>query len=264
MDQGEVRDFAGGEVVVFSARCPGKATPNEDAVAIIAFDETRGLLAVADGMGGGPAGEQAAALAVQALVDASAAGGQPVLRDIVLNGLEAANLNVPAAGSGAGTTLVAAEIDGDSIRTYHVGDSAALVVGQRGRVKQLTISHSPTGYAVEAGVMNESEALHDDERHVVSNIVGSADMKIEIGPTLRLARRDTLLLATDGVLDNLRTEEICDLVRVGPLGRVWADLAAAVRERMAGKAEGLPAKPDDSTFVIYRPTSHRPATDRSL
>ena len=82
-----------GQVGVFSHRCPGKATSNEDSVAIMEVSEEFMVLAVADGLGGGPEGERASRLAVQTLrqeVQATlTAGVNP--RTAILNGFEAAN-----------------------------------------------------------------------------------------------------------------------------------------------------------------------------
>ena len=41
MESADVRSFAGGEVAVYSARCPGKEGPNEDAAALIEIDGKR-------------------------------------------------------------------------------------------------------------------------------------------------------------------------------------------------------------------------------
>ena len=84
----------------------------------------------------------------------------------------------------------------------------------RGRVKLQTISHSPVGYAVESGMLDDQEAMHHEERHVVSNIIGTPEMRIEIGPPIDLATYDTLLVATDGLADNLHIEEIIERIEV--------------------------------------------------
>ncbi len=255
MSQGEVLPVAGGEVGVFSARSPDRTGPNEDAALIVGLGPTRAVLAVADGMGGGPAGDAAAGRALGALRKALRTEDPPSdsLRESILDGFEAANASVPRAASGAATTLAVAEIDAGQCRTYHVGDSAVVLTGQRGRIKHQTIAHSPTGYAIEAGLLNEDEALGHDDRHVVSNVVGSAAMKIEIGPTLSLAVHDTLVLASDGVFDNLRIEEIVATVRKGPLLAAVEQLASMCRARMAGESGAHPGKPDDVTFLLYRP-----------
>ena len=128
-----------------------------------------------------------------------------------------------------------------------------LVVGQRGKIKLQTVSHSPVGYAVEAGVLDEKEALHHEDRHLVSNMLGLADMRIEVGSIVELAPRDTLLLASDGLFDNLHLDEIVDRVRKGPLTQVVQHLASDAAQRMTIPREGQPSKTDDLTFVAFRP-----------
>jgi serine/threonine protein phosphatase PrpC len=119
-------------------------------------------------------------------------------------------------------------------------------------VKWQTIPHSPVGFAVEAGVLDEEEAMHHEERHVVSNVVGSAEMRIEIGPEIRLAPRDTVVLASDGLLDNLTMDEIIARVRKGRLDKAVRRLAVDTRRRMTCPEEGQPSKPDDTTIIAYR------------
>ncbi len=254
MSEGVICPLAGGEVGVFSARAPNKGTPNEDAAALIPVNDHGGILVVADGLGGSPAGEQASCLAVRQLIDSvrEAPADDPSLRAAILNGIESANRAVSELGIGAATTLAVAEIHGRTVRPYHVGDSMILLVGQRGKIKLQTVSHSPVGYAVEAGMLDETEAMHHDQRHVVSNILGAADMRIEVGSTIELARYDTLLLASDGLFDNLRTEEIVERIRKGPLKQVVRVLAEDCRRRMISPEEGQPSKPDDLTFVAFR------------
>jgi serine/threonine protein phosphatase PrpC len=151
-----------------------------------------------------------------------------------------------------GCCLTVAELRGGAVRPYHVGDSSILVVGQRGRLKLQTVPHSPVGFGVEAGLIDASDAMHHEERHVVSNVLGSADMRIEVGSELLLAPRDTLLLATDGLLDNLHTEEILESIRAGPLARGGLRLVEAASRRMREPRPGQPSKPDDLTLVAYR------------
>ena len=256
MSEAELYPFATGVAAVYSRCCPGKEAVNEDAALLLACAAQRGVLAVADGFGGQPAGAEASkralALVADAVEKALAAGAE--LREGILNGFERANEAVCALGVGAATTLAVVEVDRKLVRPYHAGDSEVLVVGQRGKVKLTTVSHSPVGYAVEAGVLEVSEALDHEDRHVVSNMVGSPDMRIDVGPVLRLSPRDTLLVATDGLFDNLRTDEIVARIRKGPLGLAAADLAGVGRQRMQNPDEGLPSKPDDLTFLLFRLT----------
>lgn len=256
-------DFAGGQVAVFSNRSPLKSTANEDVAAVLPAGSSRGVLAVADGLGGHAAGERASRLAIETVrktIQAAEAlsndGDEPSLRPAILDGIEAANELVRSLGTGAATTLALVEIQDRTVRTYHVGDSAILLTGQRGKLKFQTIAHSPIGYAVQSGLLDEETAIHHEHRHMISNVIGSEQMRVEMGPTVRMAARDTLVLASDGLLDNLLPTEIVNLVRTGPLAEAVGSLVALAQERMhGGDVEGVPSKPDDLTVIAFRPRS---------
>jgi len=254
--KGEVTTLEGGISAAFSSPSPDKQTPNEDAAAVVSINGNSTVLVVADGLGGLPAGEQASCLAIRKLLASlrQAPEEAPSLRAAILNGIEDANRAISDLGVGAGTTMAIAEIQGNTVRPYHVGDSMVLVVGQRGKIKLQTVAHSPVGYAVEAGLLDEDEAMHHEERHVVSNILGTADMRIEVGATIELAPHDTLLLASDGLFDNLHIEEIVERIRKGPLDQVMQTLSTDCRRRMETPEKGQPSKPDDLTFVAFRRT----------
>jgi serine/threonine protein phosphatase PrpC len=216
-----------------------------------------GVLAVADGLGGHAGGERASRLTLETIQEALAGGGEAngdPLRPAILDGIEAANHAVQELGNGAATTLALTEIQDRTIRTYHVGDSAILLTGQRGKLKLQTIAHSPIGYAVEAGLIEEADAIHHEERHMISNVIGSNAMRIEIGPAVRMAPRDTLLLASDGLLDNLLPDEIVEMVRTGPLEESLGKLVATALKRMNTERGSAPSKPDDLTVIAYRPS----------
>ncbi|MDJ0853116.1 MAG: protein phosphatase 2C domain-containing protein [Myxococcota bacterium] len=254
MEEVEEQGLAGGLAAVHSSRAPGKSAPNEDAAALIPVAPDCAVLAVADGLGGARSGHEAAALAVGCLADAVARhqGDEEPLRAAILDAFEVANEAVLALGVGAATTLSVVELREGVMRPYHAGDSGILVVGQRGRVKLQTLSHSPVGFGVASGLIDEAEALHHEDRHVVSNVIGNADMRIEMGSELPLAQRDTVLLASDGLLDNLHGEEIIEIVRKGPLGAAARRLVGDAGRRMREPVEGEPSKPDDLTLVAWR------------
>ena len=59
--------LAGGSVCVVSVACPGATGPNEDAALILPLGPGSAVLAVADGVGGSCAGQQASATALRCL-----------------------------------------------------------------------------------------------------------------------------------------------------------------------------------------------------
>lgn len=254
MDAPEFVPFAGYLAAVFTHRRPGSSTANEDGAALIPYNETSGVVMVADGLGGSSAGEQASAIALREMQRsvAQARESGELLRSAILSGIENANQAVRDLGIGAMTTLAAVEIDERSARPYHIGDSEILVIGGRGRLKLRTISHSPVGYGVEAGLLDAEEAMHHEDRHLVNNVVGEAEMRIEIGSALPLSVRDTVVLASDGLIDNLHAEEIAAFLCRGRFRNAVSEIANAVYQRMTAPAETQPSKLDDITMIVLR------------
>lgn len=252
LEDSQLHQLCLGLAAVYTRRSPESSTINEDSCAIIPYDNEAGLIVVADGAGGLPSGEQASAMVVSELrstVRKAARNGSD-LRGAVLDAIESANRKIAALGIGAGTTVAVAEINGTHLRTYHVGDSQIMLVGQKGKVKLTTKSHSPVGYAIEAGLLDRDAALAHHERHLVSNLVGMTTMSIEINPTIELSPHDTVIVASDGLFDNLREAEIVAYCRKGSLLNIARAIAAHCHERMLNGH--CPSKPDDLSFIAYR------------
>ena len=254
-EEPRIFEIAGGRAALITHSGPGRGRPNEDAGVLISLGPETAVIAVADGAGGMPAGGAASRLALEALVSSLTGADPNRLRIAILDGIEAANGKIMARSNGSATTLLVAEIHKGHVRTYHAGDSAALVAGQRGRLKLLTVSHSPTGYAYESGLFDELEAAEHPDRHLVNNMLGIPELRVEIGSPLLLAPRDTLLLASDGLFDNLLLEEVIGLVCTGPLHEATADLYRRCRDHMEDGIGAPPAHPDDLVLIAFRPAA---------
>lgn len=248
-----------GEVVVYSARSPGKEAGNEDAAAVLFVGEGCTLLAVADGVGGQPGGAKAACVALQVLSQAVryAQPDADSSRTAILTAFDEANRAVMALGNGAATTLAIAEVRGREVRTYHAGDSGVLIFGGRGKIRAQTIAHSPVGYALEAGLLDESAAMEHEDRHIVSNVVGDRQLHVGVGTSVSLRARDTVVVASDGLFDNLYQDEIVAILRRGKLQRSVRAAVAECHARMRSPVDDKPCKPDDLTLVAYRGTGAR-------
>ena len=246
--------YDGGEIWIYSQRSPFKDTVNEDSAGVLVANGKTALFVVADGCGGTAGGERASRIAVDSLLSSIQAGLSEAtsLRSAILDGIETGNKRVLAIGTGAATTLAAVEVQDRTLRSYHIGDSTVLLVGNRGKIKLQTRSHAPVAYGVEAGLIHEDDAIHHDDLHLVSNVVGTNDTHIEIGPERTMSSRDTLLLASDGIFDNLRIDEIVEIIRKGPLEKAAQRLANDAQRRMQSPEAEEPSKPDDATFVLFR------------
>lgn len=252
-DQVEV-EVAGGAVVAYTCRDPFKESENEDTVGVIPYGPGAAVLVVADGAGGLPAGKRASLTAVTTLAASlqTAMDKTMLLRTAILNGIEAANDAVLGLGNGSATTMTVVTIEGLVARSYQIGDSEALVVGQRGLIKLQTTAHSPTGFAVEAGFLDEREALHHEDRHLVSNFLGTSDMRIDVGAGLELRPRDTILVASDGLTDNVHLDETIECVRKGDLAESAMGVVDLATRRMTAAQVGQPSKPDDLSLILFR------------
>ncbi len=254
LSQAELFALDNGLAAVYTARAPGKATGSEDAVALIPLDINTCVLAVADGLGGQPAGETASRLVLKTLrerVTASVSDPESLMQ-VIIEAINEANDALLAQGSGAATTLAVATVQGSTVRCYHVGDSAILIMDSRGTIKLQTTAHSPVGYAVESGLLDEDEAMRHPQRNIVSNVVGMRDMKIEIGASLDLAQHDTLLIASDGLTDNLYLQEIAVRACGTPPDQAARRLIEDSQGRMRGDAATFRGHADDLSFVLFR------------
>ena len=247
---------AEGAAAVWAAPRPGGGI-SEDALLVLPLGPDSAVLAVADGMGGLPDGGIAAARAIAALattVESGLADGNS-LQGAILDGISRANAAVLSMGTGSATTLAVAELAGGWVRAYNVGDSEIMVFGQRGGLKLRTLSHSPVGFALQAGLVDHEQALYHHDRHLVSNFVGSHDMRIEVGSALRLRPLDTVVVCSDGLVDNLRLAEIAAIMRCGPLDKRLETLADQATTRMTTRPkmqDSHPSKPDDLSIIAFR------------
>ncbi len=253
----QIWPFAGGRLALFTHRSPSRESANQDAAGIVPLGPDSAVAIVADGVGGYQGGSQASAITVQTIQRSLGTPADEVqhLRGTLIDAVEDASHQIQQLGTGAATTLAMIDMHGPELRPYHVGDSMILLFGQRGRIKWQSISHSPVGYALEAGYLDEESAMSHPARHIVSNVVGQPDMRIELGPTLKMAPRDTLVLCSDGLSDNVTTDEIVTTLRTGDLLASTTALVSLARQRM--QADGAMSvehatKPDDLTVIVIR------------
>jgi serine/threonine protein phosphatase PrpC len=88
---------------------------------------------------------------------------------------------------------------------------------------------------------------------VLLSAIGHPGLQIDVGPAVPLAAHDTLLLASDGLTDNLTTDEIVRLTSRGTPGEICAILGERTRATMLASDES--GKPDDLSLVLFRPNS---------
>jgi serine/threonine protein phosphatase PrpC len=238
---------------MYSRRSAEKETPNEDAAIVIPVGDRGVVMAVADGVGGLPNGDHASRLVLETLAEYVSKSSNPNrIRIAILDAIEKANRRVIQLGSNAATTLAVTQIIDRRMRTYHVGDSEVLLVGGRGLLKMRTLSHGPVAYGVHCGLIDPDEAMTHELRNLIFNVVGDREMRIEIGPTRKLAPRDVVLLCSDGITDNLTIKQIAEQISGKPAETAAETILDSLKQRRATPGS-TPYKEDDVTMLVYRP-----------
>tara|TARA_Y100000031_G_scaffold141941_1_gene171010 strand:- start:450 stop:1202 length:753 start_codon:yes stop_codon:yes gene_type:complete len=189
-----------------------KRNHNEDH---IGFNQQLGIAVLADGMGGHKAGEIAAHMAVESvleklqdLVDQQSSGvitGSQIL-EFVSNTISDSNNMIYQASEaqdehkGMGTTLVAAVIEESQIYAGHVGDSRLYLFRDR-ILKRITRDHSLVQDLVDRGSYTEEEARVANVGHIVTRALGTkAEVEVDTAQH-ELQGDDLLLLCSDGLSD---------------------------------------------------------------
>lgn len=163
------------------------------------------LIAVADGMGGLPAGEVASEIAIQALttVEWAPAEADPltVLGDAVTSASRQIRAAIEAdpARQGMGTTLTAALLRDGKLALVHAGDSRAYLL-RDGVLTRLTRDDTFVQALVDQGVLSPEEARHHPQRSLVTRVLQGSEVTPSAG-TVPVAAGDRLLLCSDGLSD---------------------------------------------------------------
>ena len=173
------------------------------------------LLAVADGIGGLPAGEQAADLALQVVghyahyvipdLESSSAAIRAGLSELV----KAASRRIwlwareHELGGTAGSTLVCALVWGRHYLVAHAGDSRCYYVSDRG-TSALTLDHTEAARLVREGHLLPDEGRRSPLSHRLTNALGwPTDLVVDLSPAADelglLDENCALLVCSDGL-----------------------------------------------------------------
>lgn len=195
---------------------------NEDACA--AQDVGLGhLLVVCDGMGGHMGGKEASDAAIRTILgDMEAAGAGANPGAALKAAIEHAGQVVYELGGSAGnllrpgSTVVAVLSHAGGSEVAHVGDSRGYLM-RAGQIYPITRDHSMVQQMVDAGVLRPEEAVgHPDANKITRALGMSAAVEVELRPTpLAHQRGDIFLLASDGLSDLVKPEEMLGLTTQG-------------------------------------------------
>jgi serine/threonine protein phosphatase PrpC len=212
-----------------------------------------GLYAVADGMGGRPAGEIASQMAIDAVrEDVEGSGALHPAHNgplLLLGGVEVANALIHATAQGdprkrgMGTTFTGVLVFADRIAIAHVGDSRLYRL-RSGHFEAMTEDHTLVRELVQAGAMTAEEAATSELRSKLVRAVG-VEESVEIDTRLAVTEPgDVYLLCTDGLHGVLGDEDIATVLLAEQ------DLTRAAQELVEWTLDE--GAPDNVTIVLIR------------
>jgi protein phosphatase len=197
------------------------------------------LLAVADGMGGEPAGDVASQIATKALREALPELPSGDLGLALKQAYRKANDAVFQAGeeeptyAGMGTTLTAALLHGKYATVAHVGDSRAYLLRGQG-LTQVTQDHTVVANDVVQGRISAEAARRDPRRNILTQAIGTherLDSKLPSIFELTLLPGDRLLLCSDGLYDVLADDDIRQVLAGADADAAARSLVTLAKER---------------------------------
>lgn len=238
-------DIGSYKVSYFLMRSKAKDTLNED-VLFLCGSETSFCLGVCDGAGGHPLGQKAALSASEEIIKRTYKADFKTLDFLSI--IEAANERILDLKAGARSTLAMLSIDDDFLRLYNVGDSEVIYWNSVGREIYSNIPHSLVGYGVEAGLIDQKDSLDQPDRHIVTNLMGDAAIKIDATTKMELKAGHTILIGSDGVFDNLTHEQLKPFALASSFEEGFTALSKICEEQ---KAETW-KKDDDTSFFLIR------------
>ncbi len=225
---------------------------NEDNVRLWE-DDTFVVAAVADGMGGAVAGEEASRIAVDAIKADSLIPGadrdaflaklnDDYIIDKLCDTVRSANIDIVRKAivhpelRGMGTTFTLAFVRSNSAIVAHVGDSRAyLVDGVSGGIKQITADHSFVEALVAAGHITAEQAKEHPMRNVLYRALGQhEDIEIDVYET-DLHAKDRLVLCSDGLTRHVEPDEIARIARENDDPQAIADALIELANARGGE-----------------------------
>lgn len=225
---------------------------NEDSLGCVWFDNGDCILAVADGVGSCSRAAEASQIGVTEVTNHVAKNGvSSCYRSAILEAFDAANERILKEVKGSSTTLVVTEIHQGWMRSFHAGDSLAMVVGGRGKQKYMTVGHSPFEIAREVGL-----STHDQDeselRNTITNCLGDQEMRIEVGPRFTTSPQDMIIMGSDGLFDNVDVvEEAQQLTGSSPDSLMHHLLKKGLHQMYEFEGDSY-CKADDLTMLAFK------------
>jgi len=194
---------------------------NEDACFVLMGDK---VYVVADGVGGGNAGEIASRTAVSEIANyvvenpVSRLDNKYAIVNYFQTCLDKVNekiykmANTYKENSGMATTIAIVFISSQKAFISNVGDSRVYLY-RGGQLAQLTEDHTYVNSLVKAGILSQEQADTDERKNVITKALGAEPTVEPDFFQVDIMENDIFLICTDGLYDEVGREEIIQVLK---------------------------------------------------
>jgi protein phosphatase len=219
-------------------------------------NQSIGVYAVADGMGGHKNGDLASKIAIQTVYIEFVKNNLDLMSgtDIVFRTSHIENIlgsctlsahkRVSEEVPGGGTTLTIGVIFQDQVVIAHIGDSRAYFVDAKGDLKLLTRDHSIVSRMQELGKLTEEQAAAHPQRNVLYRALGQIEYTEPDLYSYSLLDSSNLLICSDGLWGIISEKQISTLITESQTPQIACTKLIEAANRAGG--------PDNISAIVVR------------
>ena len=216
------------------------------------------LVTVCDGMGGGPGGKTASAIAATEIINGVKNGTHQKDKtpaEVVKEAVEKANAAIiqttieKPSLKGMGSTATVLLLNEQKAVVAHVGDSRVYQLRRKEKVFR-TFDHSVVFDMVRQHIITEEQARLSAQSNIITRALGVADnVEVDVSE-LTYEAGDIFLLCTDGIHGTMPEKELIKLAtsKKGALGPIVDNIATTVDD--IGRKEG--GRHDNLTIAVIQ------------
>jgi protein phosphatase len=179
------------------------------------------VLAVADGVGGNNAGEEASLVALEGLREAELFLGADEGK--IKSSIQQINKEIVALSQSnpkfdkMATTLTGIVFVPEHVFIFHIGNTRCYTVNNGQFLNQLTVDMTKVQDDVNAGLMTQKEAAQSDESHIINACLGAGNTsmadRLEVFDAVeKINSSSPILLMSDGIHDYLPIDDMEDIL----------------------------------------------------
>lgn len=213
---------------------------NEDACFVLLQDK---VYLVADGVGGGNAGEIASRTAVNEIANyivdnpIEQATNKYAIVNYLQDCLDKTNEKIFGMARkyeqnrGMATTVAVLYANGGKAYIANIGDSRVYLY-RDGKMVQLTEDHTYVNTLLKAGVISEEQAAVDKRKNVITKALGAEDTVEPDFFQVDIAEDDIFIVCTDGLYNEVDNEKMIEILEKNiSMSDVCAELVSAANSR---------------------------------